>query len=93
VIDDGASVTGPADSNPLGADPVAELETYIAETEARGESVPPEARVMLERLRELMSALRGLTASFEERAELGERAEPGERTSPPERLDEEGDHD
>jgi hypothetical protein len=80
-------VTGPADNNPLGADPVAELEAYIAETEARGEPVPPEARVMLERLRELMTALRGLTATFEE------RAEPGERTSPPERLDEEGDHD
>jgi hypothetical protein len=80
-------MTESPDNNPLGADPVAELETYIADTEARGEPVPPEARLMLERLRELMSALRGLTASFEE------RAEPGERTSPPKRLDEEGDHD
>ena len=86
-------MTGPADNNPLGADPVAELEAYIAETEARGEPVPPEARVMLERLRELMSALRGLTASFDARAEAGERAEHGERTSPRKRLEEEGDHD
>jgi hypothetical protein len=80
-------VTGPEDNNPLGSDPVAELEAYIAETEARGEPVPPEARVMLERLRELMAALRGLTATFDD------RAEPGERTSPPERSEEEGDHD
>jgi hypothetical protein len=80
-------MTESPDNNPLGADPVAELETYIAETEARGEPVPPEARLMLERLRELMSALRGLSASFEE------RAEPGERTSPPAREEEEGDHD
>lgn len=80
-------MTGPADNNPLGGDPVAELESYIADAEARGEPVPPEAHVMLERLRELMSALRDLTASFDE------RAEPGERTSPPERSEEEGDHD
>jgi hypothetical protein len=80
-------VTGPADNNPLGTDPVAELEAYIAETEARGEPVPPEARVMLDRLRELMAALRGLTASFDE------RAEPGERTSPPAPSDEDDHHD
>jgi hypothetical protein len=82
-------MTGVPDNNPLGADPVAELESYIAETEARGEPVPPEARVMLERLRELMSALRNLSASF------AESAEPGEPTSPPTRpsaleQDEEG---
>jgi hypothetical protein len=80
-------VTGPEDNNSLGADPVAEIEAYIARTEARGEPVPPEARVMLDRLRELMAALRELTASFDE------RAEPGERTSPPARSEEEGDHD
>jgi hypothetical protein len=54
---------------PAGSDPVAELEAFIAQTEARGEPVPPEARVMLARLRELMAALQGLTASFDERAE------------------------
>jgi hypothetical protein len=75
------------DNKPLAGDPVAELEAYIAQTEARGEPVPPEARVMLERLRELMAALRGLTASFKE------RAEHGERTSPQKRLDEEDHHD
>lgn len=80
-------MTGSPDNNPLGADPVAELEAYIAQTEARGEPVPPEARAMLERLRELMAALRDLTAS------LGERAEHGERTSPPKESEEEGHHD
>jgi hypothetical protein len=57
------------DANPpAGADPVAELEAFIARTEASGEQVPPEARVMLARLRELMDALKGLSASFDERA-------------------------
>ncbi len=79
-------MSGPEDHFPPGTDPVAELEAYIAQTEARGESVPPEARVMLARLRELMAALRGLTES------LGDRAEPGERTSPPNRSQEEEDH-
>ena len=58
----------PEDDIPkLAGDPVAELEAFIAQTEARGEAVPPEARAMLARLRELMAALKGLTASFEER--------------------------
>ena len=70
----------------LTGDPVAELEAFIAESEARGEPVPQEARAMLERLRELMAALKGLTASFEE------RAEPGERTSPPGRTEDDEDH-
>jgi hypothetical protein len=48
---------------------------------------------MLERLRELMTALRELTASFDERAEPGERTSPPDRPSALERLDEEGDHD
>ncbi len=63
-------MTGPSDERapPTGSDPVAELEAFIAQTEARGEHVPPEARVMLARLRELMAALQGLTASFDERA-------------------------
>jgi hypothetical protein len=79
-------MTGPEHKDPkLPGNPVAELEAYIAETEARGEPVPPEARLMLDRLRELMDALQGLTASFRE------RAEPGERTSPPERPDEDED--
>jgi hypothetical protein len=61
-------VTDPKDDVPkLSGDPVAELEAYIAQTEARGEPVPPEAHAMLARLRELMDALKGLTASFEQR--------------------------
>jgi hypothetical protein len=55
------------DPNPPGSDPVAELEAFIARTEASGEPVPPEARVMLARLRELMDALRGLTDSLDKR--------------------------
>jgi hypothetical protein len=51
-----------------GGDPVAELERFIAETRARGEPVPLEAYEMLARLRELMTALRGLTASLEQRS-------------------------
>jgi hypothetical protein len=79
-------VKGPKDDVPnLSGDPVAELEAFIAQSEARGESVPPEARVMLDRLRELMAALKGLTASFED------RAEPGERTTPPKTAEDEGD--
>ena len=50
------------------SDPVAALEAFIARTEAAGEPVPPEARAMLARLRELMAALKGLTASLGERA-------------------------
>ena len=53
-----------------GADPVAELEAFIARTEASGEPVPPEARIMLARLRALMTALNDLRTS------LGEGTEP-----------------
>ncbi len=78
---------GPNDDVPkLTGDPVAELEAFIAKTEARGEPVPAVARAMLERLRELMAALKGLSASFEE------RADPGERTSPPRAEDGEDLH-
>ena len=70
-------MTEPEDGVPKpSGDPVAELEAFIARTEARGEAVPPEARVMLARLRELMDALKGLTASFEERER--QTPEPGE---------------
>lgn len=70
-------MSGPKDGIPnLGGDPVAELEAFIAQSEARGEPVPPEARAMLERLRELMAALKGLTASFEDRA--GSTSDPDE---------------
>jgi hypothetical protein len=64
---------------PAGADPVAELEAFIAETEKRGEPVPPEARAMLARLRELMAALHGLTASLEQRPPTTTPEEESER--------------
>lgn len=70
-------MTDPKDGVPkLSGDPIAELEAFIAQTEARGEAVPPEARAMLARLRELMDALKGLTASFEERGR--QRSDPEE---------------
>ena len=70
-------MTDPNDGIPKpSGDPVAELEAFIAKTEARGEAVPPEARAMLARLRELMDALKGLTASFEEQQR--QRGEPDE---------------
>ena len=66
----------PKDGIPKPAgDPIAELEAFIAETEARGEAVPPEAHAMLARIRELMDALRGLTASFEEREKAPDQDE------------------
>ena len=56
---------------PAGSDPVAELEAFIARTEAAGEPVPPEARAMLARLREVMAALQALRTSFEKGEEPG----------------------
>jgi hypothetical protein len=53
------------DGLPTGSDAVAELEAFIAETEARGEPVPAEARAMLAHLKELMAAIEGLRTSFE----------------------------
>jgi hypothetical protein len=57
-------VSEPNDVPGLSGDPVAELEKFIADTEARGESVPAEAHAMLARLRELVAALKGLTDSL-----------------------------
>ena len=41
-----------------------ELEAFVATTEAAGEPLPPEATEMVERLREIVRALDGLTASL-----------------------------
>jgi ribosomal protein S18 acetylase RimI-like enzyme len=41
-----------------------ELESYVADAEATGRTLPPEAAEMISRLRELVRALDGLTASF-----------------------------
>ena len=43
-----------------------ELEARIAEAEARGEPLPPQARAMLASLRELTRAVEGLRASMKD---------------------------
>lgn len=42
-----------------------ELEAFIARAEAGGESLPPEAVEMIDRLREIVRALDGLTSSLD----------------------------
>jgi hypothetical protein len=44
-----------------------ELEAFVARTEAEGEGMPPEALEMVERLREIVRALDGLTSSLGDR--------------------------
>lgn len=41
-----------------------ELEAFVAKADAAGDEMPPEAREMVERLREIVSALDGLTSSL-----------------------------
>jgi hypothetical protein len=41
-----------------------ELEAFVARAEAAGDDMPPEALEMVERLREIVRALDGLTSSF-----------------------------
>jgi putative acetyltransferase len=41
-----------------------QLESYVADAESAGHALPPEATEMIARLRELVRALDGLTASF-----------------------------
>jgi len=45
--------------------PLARLEAEIAAAEAGGEPLPPQAYQMLEKLRELMGALKELNSSFD----------------------------
>jgi hypothetical protein len=77
-------MTDPRGQEPAGGggDPVAELEKFIAESEARGDSVPLEAYEMLTRLRELMAALRALTASLAQRPQTEEGSETGSEDRP-----------
>jgi len=42
-----------------------DLEAFVAKSEAAGEPLPPEAAEMIERLREIVRALDGLTSSLE----------------------------
>jgi hypothetical protein len=41
-----------------------ELEAFVARSAAQGEELPPEAVEMIERLREIVRALDGLTSSL-----------------------------
>jgi hypothetical protein len=41
-----------------------ELEAFVAKADAQGEALPPEAKEMIERLREIVRALDGLTSSM-----------------------------
>jgi hypothetical protein len=43
-----------------------ELEEFVAKSEAAGEPLPPEALEMVARLREIVTALDGLTSSLHE---------------------------
>ena len=64
MTDDG-SLPGAAAAGRDGlATQLRELESYVADAEAIGRALPPEAAEMIARLRELVRALDGLTASF-----------------------------
>jgi hypothetical protein len=41
-----------------------ELEAFVAKADADGETLPPAAKEMIERLREIVRALDGLTSSM-----------------------------
>jgi hypothetical protein len=53
-----------------------ELEAFVARSDANGDELPHEAREMIERLREIVQALDGLTSS------LGESAAPPDDAPP-----------
>ena len=56
-----ASVSAPREGL---ATQLAQLETYVANAQEGGEALPAEVSEMIERLREIISALDGLTASL-----------------------------
>ena len=51
------------------ADQLRKLEAFVASAESQGDSLPPEAVEMVARLKEIMDALEGLTASLGESTE------------------------
>ena len=53
------------------------LEEFVARSESQGDSLPPEAKEMILKLREIVQALDGLTASIE--AERAANADAAER--------------
>jgi hypothetical protein len=62
TVDPGAAAAGRSDL----ASQLRELEAFVAQSEAAGEALPPAAAEMVERLREIVRALDGLTASLDE---------------------------
>jgi ribosomal protein S18 acetylase RimI-like enzyme len=64
MMDDSALPAAAAAGRDGLATQLRELETYVADVEATGRTLPPEATEMIARLRELVRALDGLTASF-----------------------------
>ena len=61
--DDGEMIDATAGREGL-ATQLRALEEFVARTEAQGDALPPEAMEMVERLREIVHALDGLTASL-----------------------------
>jgi hypothetical protein len=55
-----------------------ELEAFVARADAEGDELPPEAVEMMARLREIVHALDGLTASFGQEERTVVREEGGE---------------
>ena len=62
-------MTDPGTDRDAFATSLAALEAQIAAAETRGASVPPEAHEMVDRLREVVAALDGLTAALGQRAD------------------------
>lgn len=53
------------------ADQLRHLESFVARAEADGDTLPPEAREMVDRLREIVAALDGLTKSLDSAPDTG----------------------
>jgi hypothetical protein len=70
--DDGTSESDRMSSAAAGraglATQLRELEAFAAQSESAGDALPPEAIEMIARLREIVQALDGLTASLDDRA-------------------------
>lgn len=53
-----------------------QLEEFVARTELQGDEMPPEATEMIARLRDIMQALDGLSASFSDAQSLPTSVDP-----------------
>ena len=65
-------MAGPSEHREAFSASLVALQAEIAATESRGAPVPAEAHEMVQRLREVVEALDGLTASIERRPAAGE---------------------